>query len=159
VDESGRAVVFHPLAQRLRAPPNFDDVQDLERKILSFIDEWNEQAAPFNSGRRSPSRRLWPRSTPPCKRFDSHAVHQLAGRSTKLPCKEAVVRRAIRASEPLSCRTRLLYEEAVFVVLSSACASRMIAPGADGWSAVLCLHGGDHGFAQSYATRPLAPRG
>lgn len=28
--------------------PNFVDLQDLERKILTFIDEWNEQAAPFN---------------------------------------------------------------------------------------------------------------
>ena len=27
---------------------NFDDLHDLERKILAFIAEWNEEAAPFN---------------------------------------------------------------------------------------------------------------
>jgi len=38
--------------KRLRVP-NFDDVQDLEIKILSFIDEWNEEAAPFNWSQKS----------------------------------------------------------------------------------------------------------
>jgi hypothetical protein len=38
--------------KRLRAP-NFDDLHDLERKILAFIDEWNEEAAPFNWTRKS----------------------------------------------------------------------------------------------------------
>jgi len=33
--------------KRLRVP-NFDDLQDLEQKILAFIDEWNQEAAPFN---------------------------------------------------------------------------------------------------------------
>jgi hypothetical protein len=33
--------------KRLRAP-NFADLADLEAKILSFIDEWNEIAHPFN---------------------------------------------------------------------------------------------------------------
>jgi transposase len=32
--------------KRLRVP-NFDDLPDLERKILAFIDEWNHEAAPF----------------------------------------------------------------------------------------------------------------
>ena len=38
--------------QRLKAP-NFDDLQDLERKILAFIGEWNKEAAPFNWTRKS----------------------------------------------------------------------------------------------------------
>jgi hypothetical protein len=38
--------------KRLRAP-NFDDLHDLEGKILAFIDEWNQEAAPFNWTRRS----------------------------------------------------------------------------------------------------------
>jgi len=33
--------------QRLRAP-NFADLADLERKVLAFIDEWNDTAHPFN---------------------------------------------------------------------------------------------------------------
>ena len=33
--------------KRLKAPI-FADLHDLERKILAFIDEWNEHAAPFN---------------------------------------------------------------------------------------------------------------
>ena len=32
---------------------NFDDLADLERKILAFIDEWNQEAAPFNWTQRS----------------------------------------------------------------------------------------------------------
>jgi hypothetical protein len=32
--------------KRLRAP-NFADLDDLEAKILAFIDEWNEGAHPF----------------------------------------------------------------------------------------------------------------
>jgi hypothetical protein len=38
--------------KRLRAP-NFDDLADLEQKILSFIDEWNEIAHPFNWSAKS----------------------------------------------------------------------------------------------------------
>lgn len=38
--------------KRLKAP-NFDDLHDLERKILAFIAEWNEEAAPFNWTKKS----------------------------------------------------------------------------------------------------------
>jgi hypothetical protein len=39
---------FSILQRKRLTVPNFDDLQDLERKILSFIDEWNEEAEPFN---------------------------------------------------------------------------------------------------------------
>ena len=32
---------------------NFDDLPDLERKILAFIDEWNDEATPFNWTKKS----------------------------------------------------------------------------------------------------------
>jgi hypothetical protein len=38
--------------KRLKAP-NFADLDDLEHKILSFIDEWNQEAAPFNWTQKS----------------------------------------------------------------------------------------------------------
>ncbi len=38
--------------KRLKAP-NFADLQDLERKILAFIDEWNQEAEPFNWTQKS----------------------------------------------------------------------------------------------------------
>jgi DDE superfamily endonuclease len=38
--------------KRLRVS-NFHDLQDLELKILAFIDEWNEHAAPFNWTQKS----------------------------------------------------------------------------------------------------------
>lgn len=38
--------------KRLNAP-NFADLHDLERKILAFIDQWNEHAAPFNWTKKS----------------------------------------------------------------------------------------------------------
>ena len=39
---------FSILQRKRLKVPNFQDLQDLERKILAFIDEWNEEAAPFN---------------------------------------------------------------------------------------------------------------
>jgi transposase len=39
---------FSILQRKRLKVSNFVDLQDLERKILSFIDEWNEEAAPFN---------------------------------------------------------------------------------------------------------------
>jgi hypothetical protein len=44
---------FSILQRKRFRVPNFDDLQDLERKILSFIDEWNEEAAPFNWTQKS----------------------------------------------------------------------------------------------------------
>jgi transposase len=38
--------------KRLRVP-NFDDLSDLENKILTFVDEWNVEAVPFNWTRKS----------------------------------------------------------------------------------------------------------
>ena len=38
--------------KRLRVS-NFDGLEDLERKILGFIDEWNQEASPFNSTQKS----------------------------------------------------------------------------------------------------------
>jgi hypothetical protein len=38
--------------KRLRVP-NFDDLTDLEDKILAFISEWNAEAKPFNWTRKS----------------------------------------------------------------------------------------------------------
>ena len=39
---------FSILQRKRFKAPNFLDLPDLERKILTFIDEWNEEAAPFN---------------------------------------------------------------------------------------------------------------
>jgi hypothetical protein len=55
VDEHGRrpraANQVEPwfciLQRRRLTSPNFDDRQDLERKILAFIEQCNEQAHPF----------------------------------------------------------------------------------------------------------------
>ena len=38
--------------KRLRVS-NFDDLADLERKILAFVHEWNEEATPFNWTKKS----------------------------------------------------------------------------------------------------------
>ena len=44
---------FSILQRKRLKVPNFSDLQDLERKILSFIDEWNHEAAPFNWTQKS----------------------------------------------------------------------------------------------------------
>lgn len=44
---------FSILQRKRLKVPNFQDVQDLERKILAFIDEWNQEAAPFNWTQKS----------------------------------------------------------------------------------------------------------
>lgn len=44
---------FGILQRKRLKVPNFDDLEDLERKILSFIDEWNQEAAPFNWTQKS----------------------------------------------------------------------------------------------------------
>ena len=44
---------FSILQRRRLTAPNFDDLQDLERKILEFIRQWNQQAHPFRWSRRS----------------------------------------------------------------------------------------------------------
>jgi transposase len=38
--------------KRLQAP-NFDDLHHLEQKLGAFIAEWNQEAAPFNSNKKS----------------------------------------------------------------------------------------------------------
>lgn len=44
---------FSILQRKRLKVPNFADLQDLELKILAFIDEWNEEAAPFNWTQKS----------------------------------------------------------------------------------------------------------
>ena len=44
---------FSILQRRRLTAPNFDDLQDLERKILEFILQWNVQAHPFRWSKRS----------------------------------------------------------------------------------------------------------
>ena len=44
---------FSILQRKRLTVPNFDDLQDLEQKILAFIDEWNQEAAPFNWTQKS----------------------------------------------------------------------------------------------------------
>lgn len=44
---------FSILQRRRLTAPNFEDLQDLERKILAFIQQWNEQAHPFRWSKRS----------------------------------------------------------------------------------------------------------
>jgi transposase len=42
------------IVQRNRlSAPNFDDLQDLEQKLRVFVDEWNQEAAPFNWTQKS----------------------------------------------------------------------------------------------------------
>lgn len=44
---------FSILQRRRLTAPNFDDLHDLERKILEFIRQWNQQAHPFRWSKRS----------------------------------------------------------------------------------------------------------
>ena len=44
---------FSILQRKRLTVPNFDDLQDLEQKILTFIAEWNQEAAPFNWTQKS----------------------------------------------------------------------------------------------------------
>ncbi len=44
---------FSILQRRHLTAPNFDDLQDLERKSLEFILQWNVQAHPFRWSKRS----------------------------------------------------------------------------------------------------------
>ncbi len=44
---------FSILQRRRRTAPNFEDLQDLESKVLAFIQQWNAQAHPFRWSRRS----------------------------------------------------------------------------------------------------------
>lgn len=44
---------FSILQRKRLKVSNFTDLQDLERKIFAFIDEWNEEAAPFNWTKKS----------------------------------------------------------------------------------------------------------
>jgi hypothetical protein len=44
---------FSILQRRRLVAPNFQDLQDLERKIVAFIQQWNEQAHPLRWSKRS----------------------------------------------------------------------------------------------------------
>jgi hypothetical protein len=44
---------FSILQRRRLTAPNFEDLQDLERKVLGFIAQWNAQAHPFRWSKRS----------------------------------------------------------------------------------------------------------
>jgi hypothetical protein len=44
---------FSILQRRRLTAPNFEDLQDLERKILAFIEQCNEQAHPLRWSKRS----------------------------------------------------------------------------------------------------------
>jgi len=44
---------FSILQRRRLTAPNFEDLQDLERKVLGFIARWNAQAHPFRWSKRS----------------------------------------------------------------------------------------------------------
>jgi hypothetical protein len=44
---------FSILQRKRLAAPNFDDLPDLDCKILAFIDQWNQEAAPFNWTQKS----------------------------------------------------------------------------------------------------------
>ncbi|MCU0693607.1 MAG: IS630 family transposase, partial [Polyangiaceae bacterium] len=44
---------FSILQRRRLTAPNFEDLQDLERKVLDFIAQWNTQAHPFRWSKRS----------------------------------------------------------------------------------------------------------
>ena len=44
---------FSILQRRRLTAPNFEDLLELERKVLAFILQWNEQAHPFRWTKRS----------------------------------------------------------------------------------------------------------
>ena len=44
---------FSILQRRRLTAPNFEDLRDLECKLLAFVEQWNEQAHPFRWSKRS----------------------------------------------------------------------------------------------------------
>lgn len=44
---------FSILQRKRLTAPNFQDLQDLEQRLLAFIDEWNQEAAPFHWTQKS----------------------------------------------------------------------------------------------------------